>query len=139
MYHGFIPLQHLDTARTDNEMDFSRDSEPTTLERVASQIISSGPYNEHLDKYSLETQKSPRRAGYGRLASAWWQEIISFLFATVLFVVIAAILAKYNGQEQPESKYSLNLSTLVAILSTLMRASLVVVVEEGKYDSTLFK
>ncbi|KAE9961664.1 hypothetical protein BLS_001549, partial [Venturia inaequalis] len=111
-------------------MDFSRDSEPTTLERVASQIISSGPYNEHLDKYSLETQKSPRRAGYGRLASAWWQEIISFLFATVLFVVITIILAKYNGQEQPESKYSLNLSTLVAILSTLMRASLVVVVEE---------
>jgi Protein of unknown function (DUF3176) len=42
------------------------------------------------------------------------------------------MLAMYNGQEQPAWKYSLNLSTLAAILSTLLRVAIVVIAEEGK-------
>jgi hypothetical protein len=55
--------------------------------------------------------------------------------ATGAFLAIVTILAVYDNEEQPAWKYSLNLNTLVAILSTLMRASLVVIVEEGKHTS----
>jgi hypothetical protein len=52
------------------------------------------------------------------------------------FLAIVTILAVYNNEEQPAWKYSLNINTLVAILSTLLRASLVVIVEEGKHYTT---
>lgn len=130
--YSAIPLQHLNTGNFHEETHYSRggvDTEPKNPGKISSQRVSGGSY----DTKPLRGQKSPRHAGYGRLASAWWQEIVSFLFAATFFVAIAIILAKYNGQEQPDWKYSLNLSTLVAILSTLLRASLVVVVEESEY------
>lgn len=66
------------------------------------------------------------------LTTLWWKEIISFLVASGALVAIVVILVMYNGQVQPSWKYSVNLSTLIAILSTLLRALLVAVVEEGK-------
>lgn len=66
------------------------------------------------------------------LATAWWKEMLSLLVAVGAMVAIVVILVMYNGQEQPSWRHSINLSTLVAILSTLLRALMVVVVEEGK-------
>jgi Protein of unknown function (DUF3176) len=66
------------------------------------------------------------------LVTAWWKEILSLLVAVGALVAIAVILVMYNGQEQPSWRHSINLSTFVAILSTLIRALMVVVVEESK-------
>lgn len=63
--------------------------------------------------------------------TVWWTETLTLLLAIGAFIAIVTILVVYDNQEQPAWKYSLNLSTLVAILSTSLRASLVVVTEEG--------
>jgi hypothetical protein len=68
---------------------------------------------------------------------AWWLELASLLLAIAAFIAIAITLYKYNQQEQPAWRYSINLNTLVAILSTVLRACMVVVVEEG--NALLFK
>lgn len=139
--YSVIPLQYLNAGNFHEELHDSHDgvdTEPKTSGKVTSQSVSGGSFNGFTSAKPLRQQTGPRRAGYGRLAVAWWQEIVSFLFAAAFFVAIAIILAKYNGQEQPNWKYSLNLSTLVAILSTLLRTSLVVVVEESEYNFTLY-
>lgn len=68
--------------------------------------------------------------------TAWWTETLSLFLAIGAFIVITTILAVYDNQEQPAWKYNLNLSTLVAILSTSLRASLVVIIEEGNDQKT---
>jgi hypothetical protein len=135
-HDGFVfsdPSQYL-TSRAEQESDtnYTHDvgnSGTKPKENISSQRVSSGSFNGLSDKKLVGRQTTTRRASYGRLAVAWWQEILSFLFAAALFVANAIILAKYNGQEQTDWKYSLNLSTLVAVLSTLLRASMAVVVE----------
>ena len=134
--YSAIPLQYLSHG-SEQESDTSNthsvgDTGNKPRGNVSANRVSSGSFNGSSDTKPFGKHTTTRRGGYGRLAIAWWQEIVSFLFAAATFVAIAVILAKYNGQEQPDWKYSLNLSTLVAILSTLFRASMVVVVEESE-------
>ncbi|QDS74890.1 hypothetical protein FKW77_003680 [Venturia effusa] len=131
--YSAIPLQSLNTSSLHGEMHDSHyliANEPKVRAKVSPRKVSEGSFNGSSNVNSFRKRALPRRAGYGRLAAAWWQEIISFLCAAGFFVAIAIILVKYSGQEQPDWKYGLNLSTLVAILSTLLRVSLVMVVEE---------
>lgn len=65
------------------------------------------------------------------LIAAWWIEIISLLVGVGALVAIAVTLAEYNSKEQPAWKYSVNLNTLIAILSTLLRVCMLYGVEEG--------
>jgi hypothetical protein len=88
--------------------------------------------NEPLEKtYLINSQQARHSRSRLSLVTVWWTETISLLMAIGAFLAIVTILAIYDNQEQPAWKYSLNLNTLVAILSTLLRASLVVIVEEG--------
>jgi hypothetical protein len=89
--------------------------------------------NDPLEKtYLINAQQARHSRSRLSLVTVWWAETISLLMAIGAFLAIVTILAVYDNQEQPAWKYSLNLNTLVAILSTLLRASLVVIVEEGK-------
>lgn len=66
------------------------------------------------------------------LLSTWWTETTSLAIATAAFIAIMVTMVEYNGKEQPAWKYAINLNTLIAILSTLLRACMVFVTEEGK-------
>jgi hypothetical protein len=66
------------------------------------------------------------------LLAAWWMESASLATAIAALIAIVVMLAQYNNKEQPTWKRAINLNTLVAILSTLMRACLVVVAEQGE-------
>jgi hypothetical protein len=66
------------------------------------------------------------------LLAAWWFEILSLLVAIGALVAIAVTLIRFNQKEQPAWKYRLNLNTLIAILSTLLRVCMLFGVEEGK-------
>ncbi|KAF2033853.1 hypothetical protein EK21DRAFT_34179, partial [Setomelanomma holmii] len=59
----------------------------------------------------------------------WWREFVSSMLTIALLVTVVSILAAYNGKPLPSWTIGLNLNTIVAILATLMRSSLVVVVE----------
>jgi hypothetical protein len=83
------------------------------------------------DSMGNDGKRTPRCSGIMFLSSAWWQEILSLLIASTALVAIVIVLVMYNGKEQPTWKYSINLSALVAILSTLLRVLMVTVVEEG--------
>jgi hypothetical protein len=54
-------------------------------------------------------------------------------FAAVsIFLAIAITLGKYNGEPVPRWKFAINLNSLVALLTTFMRASMTAVVSECK-------
>jgi hypothetical protein len=63
--------------------------------------------------------------------TTWWLELASLAAAVVALIAIVAAMIKYDGQEQPTWKYSINLNTLIAVLATILRACMVVVAEEG--------
>lgn len=79
------------------------------------------------------TQKSsspqqPTRSGHP--FKAWTVEILSALLAIGSVLSIVSILAHFDGQTQPEWRYTINLNTLVALLSTVARALILVTVSE---------
>lgn len=57
-------------------------------------------------------------------------EILSILTAIGLIVAIAALLAVYNGKPAPDWGERINFNALLAILSTILRAVLVVIVSQ---------
>ena len=62
--------------------------------------------------------------------TAWGFEAAVLAGALGSFAAIIVILSIYNGQESPVWQYSINLNSLVAILSTILRAALMVPVAE---------
>lgn len=60
----------------------------------------------------------------------WAFEILTLLFATGLFIAIAFVLIHYNGSFLTDWPLPINLNTVVALLSTVFRASLVMVLAE---------
>lgn len=67
-------------------------------------------------------------------ATLWLSEILSLLVATCILVAIVLILTIYNKKEQPQwsTGDTINLSTLVAVLSTIFRSLLAGIVEASK-------
>jgi hypothetical protein len=61
----------------------------------------------------------------------WWFEVVSLLIGVGALGAIIIMLLKFDGKEQPAWKYSVNLNTLVSILSTLLRVCMLYGVEEG--------
>jgi hypothetical protein len=73
---------------------------------------------------------SRRRPGNNKVAWFWSFEIATLLSAFGLMGAIIGILAHFDGQKVPEWPFSINLNTLIALLSTLFRASMLVAVAE---------
>ncbi|KAK5467759.1 hypothetical protein LTS15_000732 [Exophiala xenobiotica] len=69
------------------------------------------------------------RLRYSRIhQSAWVPEVLSICFSTACFVTIFAVLAVYDGKQVPSLPHAITLNTVVAILSTASRSSLILVV-----------
>lgn len=65
------------------------------------------------------------------LLTTWWPEIVSLAIAMAALLAIMITMVKYNKKEQPTWKHAINLNAFVAFLATLLRACVVLVVEEG--------
>jgi hypothetical protein len=63
----------------------------------------------------------------------WATEMVSMIMSLLSLAAIIAILAAFDGVPQPDwgSRVSLTLNSLIAIISTLCRAMLMLVVAEG--------
>ncbi|KAH7077370.1 hypothetical protein FB567DRAFT_535119 [Paraphoma chrysanthemicola] len=61
---------------------------------------------------------------------SWWQEVALSLLTIALLVTIISMLRAFNNEPLPEWSVGLNLNTVVALLATLIRSSLAMVVEE---------
>lgn len=60
----------------------------------------------------------------------WTWELLSLFVALGLMAATIAILAHFEGQKVPEWPFSINLNTLIALLSTILRAAMLVAVAE---------
>ncbi|CAI6264376.1 unnamed protein product [Periconia digitata] len=91
-------------------------------------------YQSSLDK--LRTRESAKRsrliltAHLHHYLRHWWKEWALLLFSLGVLVAIPVILSHFNGQPQPVWSLGLNLSTIIAVLATLLRSSLATVSEE---------
>jgi hypothetical protein len=68
----------------------------------------------------------------------WWQEYILMLISVGILITVVLVLRTYTNNPQPDWKFGLNLSTLIAILATLLRSSLMSIVEEGTSTRPLY-
>ncbi|KAJ4395734.1 hypothetical protein N0V91_010640 [Didymella pomorum] len=73
--------------------------------------------------------KATYNNGY-RMFRNWLWEILSIAAAIGLIVAIAALLATHNGKPTPDWGERINFNALLAIMSTILRAMLVVVVSQ---------
>lgn len=110
---------------------------------------------EHLHLLNSEQKDNATKADHTVLASTynpslqgltrsttnpiwiWWKESVLLLLATSILVAISSILAIYTGKPLPKWTLGLNLNTVVALMATLLRSSLVMVVEEGWSSLTI--
>lgn len=60
----------------------------------------------------------------------WRLELVSLVLAAGLIAAILGILARFNGDIVPRWPVGINLNTLIALLATILRAALMVVVSE---------
>jgi hypothetical protein len=90
---------------------------------------------------SLHTQFTPQqtdppeethaKASEGsRILDTWFYEILATIFSIGCFVAIVAILMVYDGKPTPTFTYSLTLNTLISILATASKASLLFMIGE---------
>lgn len=75
-------------------------------------------------------QQQPRRRRSSPL-KFWTWEIISLFLTIGLIVAIVAILSHFDGRPLPDWPLGINLSTLIALLSTILRTLMLVAVAEA--------
>jgi hypothetical protein len=114
-----------------NEQYLHRENFPSTIEVTEHQeqqaflnpVFGNANYNQRV-------ASEPRSSVIGRL-TVWWFEVVSLLIGVAALAAIIITLLTFNGKEQPAWKYSVNLNTLISILSTLLRVCMLYGVEEG--------
>lgn len=73
---------------------------------------------------------SGKKCGCGRFWQ-WLLEVLSLIGALLLLCAIVGLLVGYHDNKQPVWKYIISLNSLVALLSTLFKALMTIVVAEG--------
>jgi hypothetical protein len=75
----------------------------------------------------LAHAKDPSSQRY-RIFWYWKWELAALGLVVGLLAAIAALLMSFNGQRVPDWGYSINLSTLLALLATILRALIVMII-----------
>jgi len=87
---------------------------------------------------TLETAASPTRRNFSsRMLSLmndlWVWEVLSCVLATICLVAIVAILAVHQDRPLPQWPNYISINSLIAIMTAIMKASLMVPVAEGTF------
>ena len=100
-----------------------------------------GPNRSEVVERSDEERKTntPGSRSSWSILRDWWVEIAVWLVALASLMAIFIILKTYHGSrlEDWTRDYHVSLNTVVAVLSTIARTVIVLVVEEGKRAHTL--
>ncbi|KAI0897157.1 hypothetical protein F4806DRAFT_464291 [Annulohypoxylon nitens] len=96
--------------------------------------IANAASNENIDPgvYHHNTSSQQATAALRRhhVFRFWRWEIASLIVAFGLIVATYSVLSHYNGHRLPEWPFSINLNTLIALISTFIRATMLVCVAE---------
>jgi hypothetical protein len=112
-------------------MQYSTENEITSRKSAGSLLRTE--YSEVNSTEEWLRQKTEN--GIKSMIQQWWPEWILVLISISILIAIEVILRKFHNVPQPDWKFGLNLSTLIAVLATLLRSSLVSVVEQGTFTS----
>ncbi|CAI7572678.1 unnamed protein product [Penicillium glandicola] len=63
--------------------------------------------------------------------ASWTLELLSSLTSIVFLAAILVVLYMYNGKPMPDWSYGITLNSLVSVLSTVMKATMVLIVTES--------
>lgn len=85
---------------------------------------------DHREKGDVEEYLGSSRRPPSLLVS-WWLEGLAIVVSLLLLAAIVGVLYHFDGKEQPDWPYWINLNTVVATLSTILRAQLLLVAAEG--------
>lgn len=66
-----------------------------------------------------------------RWGASWTLEILGCVTAIVAFVAIVVVLVYYDGRPMPQWPYGITLNALVAVLSTVMKATMAFTLTES--------
>jgi hypothetical protein len=86
-------------------------------------------HKQHGVTITTKDFQSTQKPKHGPMRS-WLWETLSLIFAMALLITIIAVPAYYNNQILKQWPYDINLNTIIALLSTFMRASMLLVVAE---------
>ncbi|ROV91205.1 hypothetical protein VMCG_09358 [Cytospora schulzeri] len=81
-------------------------------------------------KHADPMKRAPQPSHLRHIFRHWCLEILTIFVATGLMVAIIVLLSLYNGKHMPEWPFSINLSTVIAALSTFLRAAILAAVAE---------
>lgn len=146
----FLPLPGSPSGNNVQFRNFGYDM-PTTIQtreimmpidtktREAENLIE--PPNVAVDDLSSRTSiKDEESHGLARRTRgplvSWWLEGLAIVVSLLLLAAIVGLLYHFDGKEQPEWPYWINLNTVVATLSTILRAQLLLVAAEGQLHSS---
>ncbi|KAI1740088.1 hypothetical protein F4680DRAFT_419640 [Xylaria scruposa] len=71
-----------------------------------------------------------RKLAHWKYWGPWRWETIFFLISVSLSAATVAVLAKYDGEIQPKWPYNITLSAFTALLTTIIRSLLLIILEE---------
>lgn len=63
----------------------------------------------------------------------WQPELLALIISISSFAGIVGLLVKYNGRIQPDFADQISINALIAVFSTILRATLLFVISEGWY------
>lgn len=124
-----VAIEHDDQPRVNapNERPQSA-TRPTQVSEDEEVLAHIPPQNLSYKKSTSEGTPSSKA-----LLMSWVLEFIFLILGLLCFTAIVSLLLSMRGQRQPQWPYTLNLSTLVAILATVLRSTLMQVVEQGTH------
>ncbi|KAK5273038.1 hypothetical protein LTR99_002431 [Exophiala xenobiotica] len=84
------------------------------------------------DSATVTNLAPPKRSKYSRFFIDWWaKEIIAAVLSILCFLSICIVLALYDGHPQPSIRWGITLNAVIALLTTIMKASLMTPLMEG--------
>ncbi|KAI0131841.1 hypothetical protein BJ170DRAFT_222673 [Xylariales sp. AK1849] len=118
-----------DHHHTTNSKDVKPENSPYPYTSTDSHS-SSAPYESAKNDVFQEQSPPPAQRQRQHVLRFWSWEVLSLAVAIGLVAATVAILAHFDRQELPEWPFSINLNTLIALLSTILRAAMLVAVAE---------
>ena len=68
----------------------------------------------------------------------WTPEIAMLAFSILLFTAIIILLWQYDNHPMPSWSFHLNMNSVVAILSTILRSCLFMIIAQGLFNATRY-
>ncbi|KAI0435688.1 hypothetical protein F4803DRAFT_567453 [Xylaria telfairii] len=116
-----------------------RQSDTTSLQDRTSFIASSSNgATDRESNFGIQATVYPRvhqkikapRPVYQKFWGPWGWEIVAFVAAISLSAATVIVLSKYDGEIQPQWSYNVTLGAVTALLATIIRSVLLIILEE---------